>query len=222
MHGKTEIYKKITGEQKFNKQDRDNMRKLKLQVQMSIDGFIAGNNGEMDWMIWNWDDEIKKYVRELTEPIDCIIMGKNLAIGFIPYWGKVASNPDDLQYPFGKKMTDTHKVVFTRTLDKSEWDNTVLAKGDLIEEVNNLKQQTGKDIIAYGGATFVSSLIKARLIDDFHLFINPTALGAGMSIFKEMDAKQNFILKKTMAFECGIALLQYEKNNQLLTNKSKE
>ena len=199
-----------------------NMRKLKLQVQMSVDGFIAGNNGEMDWMVWNWDDEIKKYVSAITEPVDCIIMGKNLATGFIPYWKNVASNPDDLQYPFGKKMTDTHKVVFTKTLNKSEWKNTVLANGELVDEVTKLKQQEGKDIIVYGGATFVSSLIKAGLIDEFNLFVNPTAIGGGMSIFKEIDAKQNFILKKTMAFECGIALLQYEKNNQLFTNKSKE
>ncbi|MFA6596247.1 MAG: dihydrofolate reductase family protein [Ignavibacteriaceae bacterium] len=187
------------------------MRKLKLQVQMSIDGFIAGQNGEMDWMVWDWDDEIKKYVSEITEPVDCILMGKNLAAGFIPYWKNVASNPDDLQYQFGKKMTDTPKVVFTKTLDKSEWNNTVLAKGDLIEEVNNLKQQNGKDIIVYGGATFVSSLIKAGLIDEYNLFVNPTAIGAGMPIFKELDMKQNFTLKKAIAFECGIALLQYEK-----------
>jgi dihydrofolate reductase len=189
----------------------NSMRKLKLQVQISIDGFIAGQNGEMDWMVWDWDDEIKKYVSEITEPVDSIIMGKNLAAGFIPYWENVASNPDDPQYPFGKKMTDTPKVVFTKTLDRSEWNNTVLAKGDLIEEVNNLKQQNGKDIIVYGGATFVSSLVKAGLIDEFNLFVNPTAVGAGMPIFKELDMKQNFILKKASAFECGIALLQYEK-----------
>lgn len=105
-----------------------------MQVQMSIDGFIAGQNGEMDWMVWDWDDEIKKYVYGITEPVDCIIMGRNLAAGFIPYWENVASNPDDPQYPFGKIMTDTHKVVFTRTLDKSEWNNTVLAKGDLVRK----------------------------------------------------------------------------------------
>ena len=187
------------------------MRKLKLQVQMSIDGFIAGQNGEMDWMVWDWDDQIKKYVSGITEPVDCIIMGRNLATGFIPYWENVASNHDDPQYQFGKKMRDTPKVVFTKTLDKSEWKNTVLAKGDLVEEINNLKNQNGNDIIAYGGATFVSSLIKAGLIDEFNLFVNPTAIGVGMPIFKELDMKQNFILKKAIAFECGIALLQYEK-----------
>lgn len=186
---------------------------------MSIDGFIAGQNGEMDWMVWDWDDEIKKFVSEITEPVDCIIMGKNLAISFIPYWENVASNPDDLQYPFGKKMTDTHKVVFTKTMDKSEWKNTVLANGDLIEEITNLKQQNGGDIIAYGGAIFVSSLIKAGLIDEFNLFVNPAALGVGMPIFEELEVKQSLRLKKAVGFNCGIALLQYEKNNKLVTIK---
>ncbi len=192
-------------------QTEDNMRKLKLQVQISIDGYIAGNNGEMDWMVWEWDDEIKNVVKEITESVDCIVMGRNLATGFIPYWEKVASNHNDQQYQFGKKMHDTPKVVFTKTLDQSDWKNTVLANGDLVEEVINLKQQEGNDIIVYGGATFVSSLIKAGLIDEFHLFVNPAALGNGLSIFSELENAQSFTLKKAMAFECGIALLQYKK-----------
>jgi dihydrofolate reductase len=102
------------------------------------------------------------------------------------------------------------KVVFTKTLDKSEWDNTVLAKGDLVDEITKLKIQDGKDIIAYGGATFVSALIKQGLIDEFHLFINPTAIGNGMTIFKELDSKQNLTLVKSTSFDCGIVVLNYE------------
>ncbi len=114
------------------------MRKLKLQVQMTVDGYIAGPNGEMDWMEWNWDDELKQYVADLTEPVDCIILGRKLAEGFIPHWATVAANPDDPEFTAGKKFTDTHKVVFTKTLDKSEWDNTVLAKGNLVDEITKL------------------------------------------------------------------------------------
>jgi dihydrofolate reductase len=186
------------------------MRKLKLQVQMTIDGYIAGLNGEMDWMVWNWDDELKQYVNDITEPVDCIILGRKLAEGFIPYWATVAANPDNPEFTSGKQFTDTHKVVFTKTLDKSEWDNTVLAKGDLVDEITNLKKQDGKVIIAYGGATFVSALIKQGLIDEFHLFINPTAIGNGMPIFKELDRKQNLTLVKSTSFDCGIVALNYE------------
>ncbi len=180
------------------------MRKLKLQVQITVDGYIAGPNGEMDWMTFNWDSELRKYVTEITEPVDCIVLGRKLAQGFIPHW---ASNPEE---EGADKMNNLKKVVFTKTLDKSEWVNTVLAKGDLVDEISNLKIQDGKDIIAYGGATFVSALIKHGLIDEFHLFINPTAIGNGMTIFKELDSKENLTLVKSMSFDCGIVGLNYE------------
>ena len=180
------------------------MRKLKLQVQMTVDGYIAGLNGEMDFMVQNWDDELKQYVKDITEPVDCIILGRKLAQGFIPHW---ASHPEE---EGAEIFNSTKKIVFTKTLDKSEWDNTVLAKGDLVDEIKKLKSQNGKDIIAYGGGTFVSDLIKARLIDEFHLFVNPVTLGTGMSIFKGLESKQNLTLKKSLAFTCGIVLLCYE------------
>jgi dihydrofolate reductase len=185
------------------------MRKLKLQVQMTVDGYMAGPNGEMDWMVWDWDDELKHYVTELTEPVDCIVLGRKLAQGFIPHWAAVAASPDHPEFTAGKKFTGTHKVVFTKSLDRSEWDNTVLAKGDLADEIVKLKEQDGKDIIAYGGATFVSALIKHKLIDEFHFFINPTALGAGMAIFKELDGKQELTLVKSTTFSGGIVVLNY-------------
>ncbi len=180
------------------------MRKLKLQVQMTVDGYIAGLNGEMDWTNRNWDDELKNYVGEITKPVDCIVLGRKLAQGFIPHW---ASLPEE---EGADKFNNTKKVVFTKTLDKSEWDNTVLAKGDLVDEITKLKKQDGKDIIAYGGAMFVSALIKHGLIDKFHIFINPTAIGDGMTIFKGLDRPQNLTLVKSISFDCGIVVLNYE------------
>ncbi len=185
------------------------MRKLKLQVQITVDGYIAGPNGEMDWMVWDWDDALKNYVTAITAPVDCIILGRKLAQGFIPHW---AANPEQ---EGADKMNNTAKVVFTKTLDKSEWPNTVLAKGNLVDEITQLKMQPGKDIIVYGGANFVSALIKEGLIDEYHLFINPTAIGNGMTIFKELDGKLNLALVKSTSFACGIVVLNYEpKRNQ--------
>lgn len=186
------------------------MRKLKLQVQMTVDGYIGGLNGEMDFMVWDWDDELKHYVDDLMEPVDCIILGRKLAEGFIPHWATVAANPDDPEFTAGKRFTDTPKVVFTKTLNNSDWDHTILAKGNLVDAVTSLKNQDGKDIIVYGGATFVSALIKHGLIDEFHLFINPTAIGNGMPIFKELGRTQNLTLIKSTSFDCGIVVLNYE------------
>ena len=95
---------------------------------MSIDGYVAGPNGEMDWMIFNWDDGLNNYVKKLTEPVDCIVLGRKLAEGFIPYWAGIAANPEDPEHEAGKKFTNTPKVVFTKTLCKSEMENGYMVK----------------------------------------------------------------------------------------------
>jgi dihydrofolate reductase len=184
------------------------LRKLKLQVQISVDGFIAGPNGEMDWL--TWDDKYNEYVNELTESVDTILLGRKMVDGFISYWSNLMSKPDDPWNAIAKKMIEIPKVVFTKTLNKSEWINTDLATGDLKDEINKLKSQTGKDIIVYGGASFDSSLIKENLIDEFYLFINPVVIGTGKTIFKDLHKFQKFRLIESIAFNCGIVLLHYE------------
>ncbi|QHT65914.1 dihydrofolate reductase family protein [Rhodocytophaga rosea] len=186
------------------------MKKLKLQMQLTLDGYVAGPNGEMDWMKFNWDEGLIKYLTDLTEPIDCIVLGRKLAEGFIPHWARVAATPDNPEVEAGKKFTNTHKVVFTKTLDQSQWDNTVVAKGNLTEEINALKKQEGKVIMAYGGASFVSSLIRENLIDEYHLFINPVAIGKGLSIFNNLNTKISLQLVHAQSFECGVVVLCYK------------
>jgi len=184
------------------------MRKLKLQMQVSVDGFVAGPNGEMDWMVWNWDDELKKYVAELTHPVDCIVIGRKLAEGFIPHWAAAVNNPEEKA--FAVIMHDTPKVVFSKTLKKSGWENAKLATGNLADEITRLKNATGSDIITYGGATLASNLVNQNLIDEYHLFVNPAAIGKGMSIFKNLDDKLNLNLVKSKSFDCGIVGFHYE------------
>jgi dihydrofolate reductase len=186
------------------------LRKLRLHVNMSVDGCIAGPNGEMDWMVGLLDDEIIKYTSKIHEPVDTILLGRNMTDGFISYWLNVMNKPDDPWNAFAKKMIETPKVVFTKTLNKSEWINTDIATGDLIEEITKIKSQKGGDIIVYGGASFDSSLIKEKLIDEFYLFINPVAIGNGMTIFKDLNEIQKYTLIESKAFESGIVLLRYE------------
>ena len=185
------------------------LRKLKLQVQMSIDGCIAGPNNEMDWMVWNWDEKLKEFVNRIHEPIDTILLGRKMAGDFLSYWSNVMNKPDDPEYTIAKKMIETPKIVFTKTLNKSEWSNTDIATGDLKDEITKLKSQSGGDIIVYGGASFDSSLIKENLIDEFYLFVNPVALGTGKTIFKDFNEIRKFILIESIVFDSGIVLLHY-------------
>src|ERR687891_1819352 len=190
---------------------REIMRILKLQMQLSLDGFVARPNGALDWVVWDWDNELNKCVDEITEPVDTILLGRKMAGGFISHWTNVVNNPNDPDYASGKKFVETPKVVFTKTLDKSEWENTAIATGDLADEVSKLKNQDGKDIIVYGGANFVSNLIRQGLIDEYYLFVNPVALGSGMTIFNNVDNRLNLNLVEAKDFSCGIALLHYKK-----------
>jgi len=185
------------------------MKKLKLQVQLSVDGFVAGPNGEMDFMTWNMDEELKNYIIELTDSVDCILLGRKMTDGFVSYWESVVADPGNPQYAFGKKMIDTGKVVFSKTLSKSTWNNTVLAKGDISEEISKLKKQSGKDIIVYGGSNFVSNLIRENLIDEYNLFINPAAIGKGLPIFAGLNEKLNLNLAGSKAYDCGIVVNRY-------------
>lgn len=187
------------------------MRKLKLQVQLSVDGFIAGAHGEMDWITFDWDEAINQYVQAITDPVGCIVLGRKLAEGFIPHWAAVAADAEHPEFAAGQKFSETPKVAFTRTLDRSDWANTVLAKGDLVDEIARLKGQAGGDIIAYGGASFVSALIHHDLIDEYHLFVNPVALGTGMPIFKALDSARRLVLETSIAFPCGIVLIRYRR-----------
>jgi dihydrofolate reductase len=184
------------------------MRKLKLQVQITVDGFIAGPNGEMDWVNMNWGQDINDFVTQLTDSVNTILLGRNLAEGFIPHWTAAYNQPTP--EPGSETFVKTPKIVFSKSLTKSEWDNTIVVNGNLKDEVTALKNNSGKDLIAYGGSKFVSSLIKEKLVDELYLFINPVIIGKGMPIFQEVSEKHNLKLISSKTFECGIIVLTYK------------
>jgi dihydrofolate reductase len=184
------------------------MRKLKLQINTSIDGFISGPAGELDWMSQEMDIRQLERLQALTEGMDTIIMGRKMAPGFTSYWEDVVDNqPGSPEYPYAKKFVDTTKIVFSRTMKNIGGRNLTVENGDLVSAVNKLKQQKGKDLIVYGGGTFVSELIRYQLIDELHLFVNPIALGSGLPIFQ---SRQAFKLVNSFCCSNGIVINQYE------------
>jgi dihydrofolate reductase len=184
------------------------MRKLKLQVQISLDGFVADENSGLDWMVWDWDDELKNYVAALHVPVDLILMGRNMMPGFIDAWNAQVDDPESGE--IARKMVDTPKIVFSHSLKSSDWINTTIENGDLTEVVTKLKTGTGGDIIVYGGASFVSALIKNNLIDEYHLFVNPVALGKGLPIFGDLKDRLKLKFVKAESFASGIVDLCYQ------------
>ena len=157
---------------------------------MTVDGFVAGPNGEADWMtpLNHSDDQQTAYVKAIMDSFDTILLGRKMIDGgFIDHWTKLSENPESPAYSVAQKMVNTPKIVFSKTVKESIWANTTVTNGDLLEEVEKLKRKDGKDIVIYGGADFVSNLIKENLIDEFYLVTNPMAIGHGMSIFGNLE-----------------------------------
>lgn len=180
-------------------------------MQMSIDGFVGGPNGESDFMTWNPDEKFVAFLNYLLDSSDTLLLGRKMTDGFITYWEHAANNSPET--PFAKKIAAIQKVVFTKTLHKSTWKNTTLAKGNLAEEIASLKNKEGKDILVFGGAGFVSSLIKEGLIDEYYLIINPTAIGKGVSIFHSLDSKQLFTPIESTLYSGGKTVLGFKPKN---------
>lgn len=197
------------------------MGKLILEIQMSIDGFIAAADGDTNWMLWNWgpewswDKELQQHHTDLNLSASRILISRQMAEeGFIAHWRSAAESQDDARYQFAKHITDTPKTVFSKSLEFSVpipggWDNADISKEELVHAVNELKEKHDR-MIVYGGASFVASLIRAGLIDEFHLLVNPVVLGNGMSIFDSLERMQHMTLIQAKSFKSGMVLLHYQ------------
>ncbi len=181
------------------------MRKLKLQVQMTVDGFVAGPEGQLDWMTRDLDEGVLARITQLTDTSDTILLGRKMTVGFINYWEAV--QPQSPEYFFARKMVDTPKVVFSKTLTRVAGKNVRVESGDLVRAVTQLKEQRGKDIVVYGGATLVSALIEHDLIDELNIFVNPVAIGRGMRIFKDRKALRSI---GSTAYPSGVVINTYQ------------
>ncbi len=187
------------------------MRKLKLQMQISVDGFVAGPNGEEDWIVRGSDEKLWQLINELADTSDTLLLGRKMAEGFIPHFEGFET--DSPKITFAQKMVNLPKIIFTKTLDKPFGKNTSLAKGNLADEIAKLKNQNGKDILVYGGAGFVSSLIAGGHIDEFFFFVNPVMINKGMRIFDLLDKRQKLSLISAIPYEGGVTVLPFREFN---------
>lgn len=198
------------------------MRKIKLEVQLSIDGFMADQHGNTDWMVWNggsewrWDDELRQYHTDMVKSCDCLFLSREVVEhGFIPHWREVAADAANPQQEFASYLSQAHKVIFSKTLTTDDeipggWDNAEISKFDIRQQIYHLKHQEGKDILVHGGASFISSLIQGGYIDEFHMLINPVVLGKGLPIFNRLSSPKSLALTATKTFSCGVTLMQYQ------------
>lgn len=192
------------------------MRKLKLEMQVSLDGFTASAEGDVSWMVWPWsedwpwDDALRAHHNNLTATSDCILISGRMAEeGFCDHWEQVASEAENPQSMFAAAIVATPKLVVTRSIPSSRWKNAELFRGDLAEGIARLKREPGKDILAYGGPAFASALMDAQLIDEMYIYINPTVLGQGRKMLKDVRERTELRARSATCYDCGVVVLEY-------------
>ncbi len=162
------------------------MRKLIISVQTSLDGYIAGPNGEGDWI--SSGEEIWKHMFNDLEDVDTVLVGRNTYPEYADYWRSVltAPNADPNERKYAQWAERTPHIVFSKTLQSADWANTRIAR-DPSAEVASLKQQPGKNMVAWGGGEFASALLQTGLADELRITIAPVLLGSGLSLFQQID-----------------------------------
>jgi dihydrofolate reductase len=182
------------------------MRKVIMQIELTLDGFYAGPNEEFDW--FTLDPEAWQFSFGLLSQIDSVLLGRKNYEGFASYWPTVATNPEasETDLAFSRWLDAVPKVVFSKTLDKVEWKNSRLIKDNLAEEVAKLKAQPGKDILIMNSASVAQACIQHGLLDEYWLTMHPVTLGSGLALFKD---RVNLKLLSTKVFDSGQVFVHY-------------
>jgi dihydrofolate reductase len=182
------------------------MRKVIFQMLTTLDGFFEGPNREIDWH--HMDEELNDFAIEFLNSVDVLLFGRVTYELMAGYWPTPAATTND---PIvAGKMNSLPKVVFSRTLERADWQNTRLVKGSVAEEVARLKGQPGKDLAIFGSSDLALTLIQHGLIDEYRIIVNPVVLGNGKPLFKGINNKLNLKLLKARTFGSGNVMLFYE------------
>ena len=183
------------------------MRKVILSMMVSLDGFIEGPNRELDWPIV--DTEIDAYADDLLSTVDAILLGRTTYQLFVDFWPTATTEEEII----ADKMNEIPKIVFSRTLDKAlwgKWNTARLVRENIAEEISNMKNQPGKNMVLFGGADLAQTFMQHDFIDEYRLLVQPIVLGSGTPLFKSGSDRIRLKLFKTQKFHSGVVGLYYQ------------
>jgi dihydrofolate reductase len=197
------------------------MRKIISFMHISLDGFVAGPNGEMDWI--NFDEEMFDYIGKRISEGNTAIYGRVTYQMMENYWPTAADKPTATKHDIehSEWYKKSHKIVLSKTLNPDGYreaglpagqtglTNTKIISENLSESINEIKQHVGEDILLFGSPTATHSLIQLNLIDGYWLFVNPIILGRGIPLFVNFKDKIKLNLLTTRQFNCGVTELNY-------------
>lgn len=183
-------------------------RKIILSLHVSLDGYVAGPAGEMDWI--RLDDELFNFVATIAEPADTALYGRNTWQMMEGYWPTADQQPnatvhDRTHAAWYRRVT---RIVVSDSMKGQELPQTRIFSGDIAAQVQELKKSPGGDIMIFGSPSAIQPLIEHGLIDDFHLFVNPVVLNNGIPVFQQ-DERIQLKLEGTKTFGCGVVWMHY-------------
>lgn len=187
------------------------MRKLVSFMHVSLDGFVAGPRGEMNWITVN--EEIFDYAGYRTNAADTALYGRVTYDMMEGYWPTAADKPNasrhDVEHSAWYKKAE--KVILSRSMKGRTLPNTRIVSDRIAEEIGQLKKMPGEEIIIFGSPSASHALMRENLVDEFWIFVNPVLLGQGIPLFKDIQQITKLKLMNSHAFSCGVVCLHYAK-----------
>ncbi|MFA9289318.1 MAG: dihydrofolate reductase family protein [Weeksellaceae bacterium] len=182
------------------------MRKIILSMLVSLDGFVAGPSGDLDWVIA--DDDHHKYSTKLLEGADTLIFGRVTYQSFVEYWPNAQETLHDNEKKVAEQINKAKKIVFSRTLQEVEWNSTLMREV-MPDDILKLKQESGKDIVIFGSPTIAQTFMRRGLVDEYHLLVQPVILGKGLQLYEDIHDRMKLQHLDTETFKSGVVLLKY-------------
>lgn len=182
------------------------MRKLIVSINITLDGFMAGTQCELDWHFNSWSSRMAQAMGQQLSRADTILLGRVTYCAMARFW---PAKIHDLSLPrediaLAGMMNSYKKIVFSKTLQNPVWNNSRIVKGNLQKEVLRLKATPGADMIVYGSGSLVSSLMQSGLVDEFSLWLHPVFLGKGKPVCNDLPDTLNMDLLRTETFSSGV------------------
>ena len=179
------------------------MRKLFWQMNVTLDGFMEGPNRELDFTAGFEDQDFDRYASDMLKSIDAVLLGRRTYELFADYWPS-ATGPD------ADRLNELPKIVFSRTLEEVDWNNSRLVADNVAEEVAKLKQEPGKDLALFGSADLAATFIRLGLIDEYRILVTPVVLGSGTPMFRDVNERIALKLLKAATWSSGMVALDYQ------------
>jgi len=188
------------------------MRKIITTTWITLDGFIAGPNDEMDFVGQIYDEAMGAYEYDLVSVADTLLLGRVTYESFAGSWPFVPDRPgaDPGEVAYARILNAMNKIVFSKTLPSVEWNNSILVREIVPEEIKKLKQEPGRDMVIYGSASIVQELTNYGLIDEYQVLVHPFILGSGKPLFKNIKERVSLKLVHTDARPSGVVVLTYQ------------